>query len=286
MNKKDVCRRHFKNLGYRGKYNRKILDYIGYEFDLFSKNNETLAVYTLNKESSFASLVDAARIICGEKTGLKICLCAPEDFSLPINVQHKAFDYNIDLYIIKENHVELIQKGLSKKEFEKLSLVEIQKILLNINRICKNRWGFDLFKIRKSLLKNLSPLAQNNKEFLYQIATMSSIIESVNLKDIKAFVKPRSRADKKTFADSNSIEIIKLFFKKNNIKYDSSLIINMKDIRSLRNLPPIHPARKLKPIFKKFVPRVPRTDSDWSEISKIVFRKFKGSLILLRDTLK
>ncbi len=289
MNEIDICRRHFKNIGYKGKYNQKILDYIAYKFDLFSKDGEILVVYILKKEDSLASLVDVAKIIGMERSDLKICLCIPEEFSLPLGSHKKVFDYNIDLYIIKKDgHIESITKGLSKKIFEELSLDEIKKIILNINRIFKFKWEFHLFKFRGSLLE-MPYLVNNKSEFVLQISAISSILESINFKDIKNHLKSKviSKREEEALSGDHSISIIELFLKKEGISYDPSLIKNMRELRDLRGLQPIHSAEaKFRKICRKLIKKIPQNNSDWTELGQIALAKFKGSLILLRNVLK
>lgn len=286
MSDKTICRRHFKNLGFKGSYNQTVLDYIIYKFDVFKNNDETKLVYVLEKESSFSSIVDAAVIIMSSKPHLSVCLCVPHDYKLPIEAQHKASGENFELYIIKGRRVDLLNKGYSKKIVEKHTINEIQKTLTNINRISKSKWEFSLFKIKKNLLNKLSPLAQNEKEFIYQITSISSIMEAINFKELKKHLNSTSDKEKKIINQSQSIGMIELFLKEKNIEYNPSLITNMRDLRDLRNMPPVHQSEKSKKICRRYINKLPTGDNDYSELSEIAFKIFRGTLILLRDELK
>ncbi len=287
MNNKDCVRNHFKNLGYRPKYNQKIKESIVYEFDLFSNATEKLAVYVLDKEDSFSSLVDVAQMIALFDPQLKLCLCVPEDFSLPVYAHIKVLSCNVDLYVLKDNHVQILTKGSNYKIAEKYTIDEIEKTLNNINRICNIKFGFPLFKIRKDLIKKLSSTAKNENEFVYQITTLSSIIESIYTKKILENYVPKSEKEKEAFTKNQSISIIEIILDDKIKNYDKSLIGTLRDLRDLRNAPPVHPSSNFKKVCKKLIKKQqPTSNSDWLELSQIAFNNFKGSLILLRDVLK
>ncbi len=214
MNRREIVRKFFKKNGYKGKYSRQILKSIAFRFDLFSKETEKIALYVVNRQKLFNDLVDSAGVIGTRKPELKVCLCIPENFSLPLSEQKRASDYNVDLYIIKNRHVERLSKALNKREEQKMSAEEIKKILNDINRICIVRWGVDLFKINNNLINKLSHQAGNEESFFYQISTISSILESANLKEIEFLCKPKTNRERAFFTNKQSISIIELFLKK------------------------------------------------------------------------
>ena len=133
MNNQTIARRYFRNLGYRGRYDQTIKKFILYKFDIFKKDKESLAVYVLDKEGNFSSLIDVAKLVSMSDQNIKICLCIHEDFSLPINAHFKSLDSNIDVYIISNNHMELFMRSSTAKIVEKFTIDEIEKNLLNIN---------------------------------------------------------------------------------------------------------------------------------------------------------
>ena len=291
--KKHICRRHFKTLGYNGKYDIKLLEYITYKFDLFKKENEELAIYVIEdknpdnlKVPAFSSIVDAATIIRGENPNLKIGICVPYDYNLPVKYQHKASNNDIEIYFINGNRVELLNRSLTKKEIEKSAIEEIEKTLNNINKISKAKWEFNLFKIKKNLIEKLSSLANNEKEFIFQITTISSLIEAVNFSEFKKYIIPPSNIEKETIDKNQSIGMIEILLKNKNLSYDPSIIKNFRDLRDLRNIPPVHSSEKFKKVCRKFIKKLPSSDPDWLELSDIAFKKFRATLILLRNALK
>jgi hypothetical protein len=59
-----------------------------------------------------------------------------------------------------------------------------------------------------------------------------------------------------------------------------------RDLRELRNIDPIHSSTNTTKIFKKFMGKIPKIESDWVDLNQVSFAKFRGFLILLRDILK
>ena len=300
MNKKSICRRHFTNLGYKGRYDVQLLEYITYKFDIFKKEAEELAVYVLEgkdpkikdeedrntKVPSFPSIVEAATVIRGKNANIKIGICVPYDLDLTVKYQHQASNNDIEIYFINGNRVELLNRSPTKKEIEKTAIEEIEKTLNNINKISKAKWEFNLFNIKKNLIEKLSPLANNEKEFIFQITTISSLIEGISFSEFKKYIIPSSNTEKEVINNNQSIGMIEILLKNKNINYDPSIIKNFRDLRDLRNIQPVHSSEKSKKVCRKFIKKLPKSDSDWSELSDIAFKKFRATLILLRNVLR
>jgi len=286
MSDQEICRRHFRQLGFKGRYKKKVVPFINYEFDLFEKGNEYIAVYVVRPEDSFSSLVDASTIINALNGKYKVCLCLPIGFSILSNDQAKALSADISLYYLERGRIILLAGGPNKKAIERSNILEVVSTLTNINRICKLKWGFTLFKINQKLISKLSPVACSEKDFIYQIASISSIIEAIDIKGIKAIIQPTTGREKEVFEKSQSISIIELILTKYIGQYDESVITILRELRSLRNIPPIHPASTFKSVCRKYISKIPGDDHEWSELSEIAFHKFKGALVVLRDILK
>ncbi|MBI2656560.1 hypothetical protein HYX03_02385 [Candidatus Woesearchaeota archaeon] len=196
------------------------------------------------------------------------------------------FTNDIEIYFIDGNRVELLNRSPTKKEIEKTAIEEIERTLNNINKISKAKWEFNLFKIKKNLIEKLSSLANNEKEFIFQITTISSLIEAIDFGEFKKYITPSSNTEKEIIDKNQSIGMIELLLKNKNIDYDPSIIKNLRDLRDLRNIPPVHSSEKFKKVCRKFIKKLPNSDSDWSELSDIAFKKFRATIILLRNILR
>lgn len=286
MTPKEVYRRYFKNRGYTSSYNKKIIEYIDYKVDIFMKDDETIAVYLVEKENLLSSLFDVSKMVKISKPEIKVCLIILGDFHLLGEDHIKALESDTDLYIIKNENMIPIIKSAEKKIIDNLKMSEIEKTFQNVNRICNTKWGCKIFKLKKNLFNKLDAEIKNEKDFIYQITTISSLLESIDSRSLKGFLNPTSKKEKELFEKGQSISIIESFLKKVNRTFDSSLILTMREIRELRNIPPVHPSSKGTRICRRYIKKIPQTDDGWIELHNITLNKFIGCLTLLRDTIK
>lgn len=287
-NKITSSRRFLRKMGYTSKYyNRKIFDFSNYEFDIFAKDQEFVAAYVLNKENLLSSLVDLSKTLPILRPNFKMCLFIPSTFNLPMDLLQRISESDIDLFNIRNGDITPIIRSTDKRLIERSKISEIEKTLDSINKICKYKWEISIFKIKKQLISGLSCEAKNKRDFLFQITTISSILESISTKEIRDSIKPRLIKEKELFKRGQSIGIIELFLQKKgkDCLALKKAIKDARDLRDLRNIQPIHSSSSKK-IFKKFIGKTPKNDSDWIELSRVSFAKFTGLLILLRNILK
>jgi len=268
-------------------YKDKIFNFSNYEFDIFKKGQEFIAVYILSEKSVLTALVNLAKTLPILRPNFRMYLFIPSNFSLPMNLLQKISESDVDLFNIGNGSITPIIQSTNKKIIERFNIEEIEKTLDGINKICKYRWETPLFKIKKQLISDLFCEAKNKKDFIFQIATISSILESINAEEIRNNIKPRLKKDKEIFKKNQSISIIELFLQKkvkDRLAFKKAMS-DARDLKELRNIRPIHPGTKEK-IFKKFIGKIPKNDLDWANLSRVSFAKFRGLLILLRDILK
>jgi len=284
----NVCRQHFRGLGYKCKPSQVILDYITYKFDKFEKGDEQFLQYVLDKEDSFSSVVETAKVIVSTKTDTIIRIVIPSSISVTAAHQQVAADNNIGLCVVDEGSKRFTEltKGLTKVQIEKSAQKIIREILSNINRITKTKFGITLFIIKTEIIDSIRPTAKDKDQFISQVAAFSSILGLINKMAIIKNTPPSSKLEREMFSQNQTIKILGFFLKKKKIDYAFSAIKDLQSIKFLRNIPPIYPRGVSSKIARELLRRTPRTNDDWYELSQIIFSKFQGALILLRNQLR
>jgi len=282
------CRKHFRRLGFTCKSQQKVLDYITYKFDCFKKDNEQFLLYVVGEDDSFSSVVEAAKVIVSAKAETIIKVVIPSGMTVPAASQKVAADNNIGLSIIDEqtHRITPIREGFTKAQIAKISHDEFRKLLLNINRIAKAKFGIPLFKLDRMIVDAIRPVVQNKDEFISQAAALSSVLELIDKREIRRSEPPSSALEREIFARNQTIKILEFFLRRKRVSYTPNIFRDLQDIKTLRNMPPVHPRGDSLKIARKMLGRIPRIDDDWQELGHIIFSKFQGALILLRNQLR
>lgn len=271
-------------MGYKSKYNQKIVDFIPYLFDVFTKDGENV-VTIIQEGSDFPSSIKLAKTIKILSPGNKVALFFPSAIRMPMDFHREVLGLDVDLFSIEGVHVIPIVSSNERKIIKRSEIDSIRKTLNNINVICRVKWGISIFKIKNELISDLHTEVKNRDSFVIQIANISSILDTINIREIKTIVNPKLRMEKEIFEKNQSISILELFLNKRKIN-GKALTKPFRELRELRNIPPIHPSVKFKKICRKFIGKNPNSDLDWAELSQVVFVKFKEALVLLKDTLR
>jgi hypothetical protein len=215
-----------------------------------------------------------------------MCLCIPATYKISLESQAKAANNNVDIYSIKGTSLDLLVPGRSKSSIQKASALEIINTLKHINTISRFKWGIAIFKIDSRIIHTMKYKANDEAGFIIQITLISSILDSINAKDMRKVIPSLTLREKEFFSKHQTINVLNTFLLKKTGSSNLILIKALRELRILRNMFPVHPSKEYKAIFQKYLGRLPKTDEDWSELSEIVFTNFKGALILLRNIIK
>lgn len=282
------CRKHFRRIGFRCKPQRSILDYIRYKFDEFTKGDEKFFLYVLSGDDLFSSVVEAAKVIISAKSESMIKIVIPSGIAIPAAIQRIAVDNNIGLLIIDERtfRVTEIAKGFTRAQIARIGRKDFQQLILNINRISKTKFGIALFLSNKRIMEAIRPTVKNKDEFIAQVAALGSVLELINKDGIRTNECPVTDEERNFFSSNQTINIMDFFLKRKGIAHMAGALRDLQKIKILRNMPPMHASTGSLTVARKILGRRPITDEDWAELGSIVFAKFQGALIQLRNQIR
>lgn len=289
MSHKKICKDYFSNQGFIFKKEDKVLKYISYKFLLFEKGTDKMAAYILRSDDAFPLVIDAAKVCNMYLPSIKIGIFIPQEFSIPGDLKQKISNSNIDIYTITDEVIDVFVSSEDLKILHKYKIDQIWDIFRSINIFSNKNHKTLLFKLDRSDFDNLKPNITSKEEFIFQISQLISIIESLEYKKIKNILGKLAKREEVVFKSNQSISALEIFFKKRGIKIDpllSQAIIDLRLLRDLRNMPPIHKSSKYEKPCIQFLGKLPSSASDWKKLNQIILFKFEGSLIIIRNSLK
>ncbi len=285
-----ICKNHFRGQGYRCHSKKRLVSYIEHEFFMLKKGKDLIALYIFNpKKESIHNLLDSARSCSINDLNIKICVCIPNETSIPSTAREKIDGTSIELHIINDGVIEPYLIASEIRILEEKKIRGLRNLLEKINVASNINYGFPLFKINKKMFDKICLIIKTEKDFVYQIQTLLSIIEALEYKQMLDNLKKLSETERRPFLLRQSISAIEVFFKKKKInlnRHFQKTTQELRNLRDLRNMPPTHPTQhssKYKTVCKKYIGHQPKTTSDWKRLNQICLLKFEESLKILRD---
>jgi len=124
-----------------------------------------------------------------------------------------------------------VQKNEEKER--KLIVSEIIEKIDSINFLMKKHYKIKLFDIQEHKVWNeLSELCQNKKDFVLHVTALSSLIDWINIKGLKDFLKIESL--------NGSINYLEKFLQEKYSNYDLNIIKRLRRIFKMRKMFPVH----------------------------------------------
>ncbi|VUT27908.1 MAG: hypothetical protein SYNGOMJ08_00463 [Candidatus Syntrophoarchaeum sp. GoM_oil] len=109
---------------------------------------------------------------------------------------------------------------------------EIIQSRRNINFIFSNKFKTKLFKDNEMAILNIRKLCSNEEDFNNRIQSLTTLIDEINTKELKKMVNKTT---------DGSINILDAFLEDRLPNYDKSIIVNLRNIVTLRSKKfPIH----------------------------------------------
>lgn len=268
---------------------KRLVNYIECEFFILKKKKDVIALYVFNpKKESIHSIFDAAKSCSTNNLGMRICICVPEGVLFPSNLREIINNTSLEIYTINVGVVESYLMASEIRIIEERKIRGLRELLEKINTYSRFNYAFPLFKINKKMFNKISLTVKTDKEFVYQIQLLLSIIEALEYKQILKSLKNLSKKEKEPFEKNQSISAIEIFFKKKKINLNphfQKTIDELRNLRDLRNMPPAHFSFKYKKVCQKYIGRIPKKTSDWKKLNQVCLLKFEEILKILRDCL-
>lgn len=159
---------------------------------------------------------------------------------------------------------------------------EIQKIVHDI--VDKRRWlntafnrkfGFKLFKQNEYAISEIQNYCRNETDFTSRITALALLIDSINSSELKKQLNTQQKG---------SINLLEAFFKEKYQDFNMNLIVNLRDIMSLRSKKmPIHEDDpKIIQVILRWEQKIP---PNWSSLWKQALIKYEESLSELQKLL-
>jgi len=288
MNYKKICKDYFLNQGFNFNGEDRILKFIDYKFLIFEKSSEKIAVYII-KDEAFPILLDAAKVCNMFNPNIKIAIFIPESFSIPGDIKQKISNSNIDIYTFNEGVADVFISSSDIKIIQKHKIDQLWDLFRFINILSNRKYKTPLFRLDHKDFDNIKSGVNSKEEFIIQISQLISIIENIEYKKIKLILPQLTKKENGEFNSNHSISALEIFFHKKRIKIDPLLqkaINDLRSLRDLRNMPPIHKSSTYEKPCKEFLGKIPSSSADWKKLNQIVLVKFEGSLIIIRNSLK
>jgi len=120
-----------------------------------------------------------------------------------------------------------------EKKERKLIVFEIINKIDSINLLMKGNYKIKLFEIQEQKIWNslLEP-CKDKKDFVLHITALSSLIDWINIKGLKDFLKIESK--------NGSINYLEKFLQEKYSNYDKNIIERLRGIKKIRKMFPVH----------------------------------------------
>jgi len=120
-----------------------------------------------------------------------------------------------------------------EKKEKKFIVSEIIEKIDSINLLVKENYKIKLFEIQEQKIWNslLAP-CQDKKDFVLHITALSSLIDWINIKGLKDFLKIESK--------NGSINYLEKFLQEKYFNYDKNIIERLRRIKKIRKMFPVH----------------------------------------------
>ena len=120
-----------------------------------------------------------------------------------------------------------------EKKERKLIVSEIIEKIDSINLLMKGNYKIKLFEIQEQKIwNNLFEPCQDKKDFVLHITALSSLIDWINIKGLKGFLKIESL--------NGSINYLERFLQEKYSNYDLNIIKRLRRIFKIRKMFPVH----------------------------------------------
>jgi len=120
-----------------------------------------------------------------------------------------------------------------EKKEKKFIVSEIIEKIDSINLLMKENYKIKLFEIQEHKIWNsLFEPCQDKKDFVLHITALSSLIDWINIKGLKDFLKIESK--------NGSINYLEKFLQEKYFNYDKNIIERLRRIKKIRKMFPVH----------------------------------------------
>ncbi len=156
---------------------------------------------------------------------------------------------------------------------------EIAQKRREINLIFKSKFsGIKLFEDNEIAILDIRKLCANEEEFNNRIQALTTLIDGINVKELKKFIKNKKL--------NGSVNVLEAFLEEHFSNYNKRIITNFRNIVTLRSKKyPIHKddAKFIDALkyfgFKRYPP-------DWGRLWEVVLKNYLESLKLLKKCIE
>ena len=186
----------------------------------------------------------AKQLIKGQMDNLKFemekfCSHFPGPDSYLGLIKSRIKDEKNKLVSYAKREVDIFQKQSEsnvqrdEKREKKFIVSEIIEKIDSINLLMKENYKIKLFEIQEHKIWNslLEP-CQDKKDFVLHITALSSLIDWINIKGLKDFLKIESK--------NGSINYLEKFLQEKYFNYDKNIIERLRRIKKIRKMFPVH----------------------------------------------
>lgn len=186
----------------------------------------------------------AKQLIEGQIKNLKFemeifCRHFPNPYSYLDLINIRLKDEKIKLISYAKREVDIFQKQSEsnvqkhEKKEKKFIVSEIMEKIDSINLLMKKNHKVKLFDIQEQKIWNsLFEPCQDKKDFVLHITALSSLVDWINIKELKDSLKIESK--------NGSINYLERFLQEKYSNYDLNIIKRLRRIFSIRKMFPVH----------------------------------------------
>lgn len=170
------------------------------------------------------------------------------------------------------------RKSLEEKKREQFlnedgnSLIETFKLRDQVNLMFKEKFNFEIFKLKQEkVFLEIAKPCKNEEDFVRKILVLGNLIDWMDVDNLKSRLKVKLK-------DARSIKLLEEFLKENVGSFDPIIIQNFKDIIELRNKKfPVHTeGEEIIRIMNKLGIKYP--PKNWNLVWESVMALYKDSL--------
>ena len=218
-----------------------------YKPNMNEREAKELAVHTVSQTSRIDPNV-----------GGKICLCSIDE-----NGVRPVSDKELDEILESVTEMAL---GM-EKEIQKI-IHEIVEKRRWINTVFNKKFGFELFEQNEFTISEISKGCRNENDFTSRISALALLIDRINVSKLKKQIST---------PPTGSVNILETFLKEKYQDFSLNLIVNLRDIVTLRSKKmPIHEDDpKLIKVILKWEHRIP---PNWTSLWKQALIRYTESL--------
>jgi len=169
----------------------------------------------------------------------KFCKHFPNPYTYLDLINSRIKDEKNKLISYTKREVDIFQKQSEsnmlrdEKKDKKFFISEIIEKVDSINLLMKGNYKIKLFEIQEQKIWNslLEP-CQDKKDFVLHITALSSLIDWINIKGLKDFLKIESK--------NGSINYLEKILQEKYSNYDKNIIERLRRIKKIRKMFPVH----------------------------------------------